>query len=110
MRPFLSLLVGSAFLTFVAVNAQAEENYTITIKDHQFSPASLELPAGKRVRVTIDNQDPTAEEFESHELNREKIISGNSKGTVFIGPLEPGTYKYFGEFHEKTAQGVIVVK
>lgn len=99
-------------LAVTAGLAQAEDikNFDITIKDHKFSPASLEIPANEKVKLTIINNDPTPEEFESHELNREKIIKGNSKGIVFVGPLEPGIYPYFGEFNMDTAKGEIVAK
>lgn len=82
----------------------------LVIRDHLFFPATLEIPAGQKVRILIDNQDPTPEEFESYQLNREKVIPGKSKTVVFIGPLEPGEYPFFGEFYPKTAQGKVVVK
>ena len=88
----------------------AEESFTIVIKDHQFHPSELTIPAGQKVKLVIDNQDPTDEEFESFSLSREKVIRGNQQGHVFIGPLKPGIYKYFGEFHPKTAQGTIFVQ
>jgi plastocyanin len=105
-------LVLALFVTFAlgAVSASAQETYTIVIKDHRMSPAELEVPAGKKIKLLVDNQDPTPEEFESHSLNREKVIPGNSKATIFIGPLKPGSYEFFGEFHEATAQGRIVAK
>lgn len=84
--------------------------YVIKIKDHKFSPAELIVPANKKLKLRIENLDPTPEEFESYDLNREKVVAGGKKITVFIGPLKPGTYKYFGEFHEDTAQGVIIAK
>ena len=99
----------SALITTTAL-ADNGNTYTITIKDHMFSPTELKIPAGQKVKITIDNQDSTPEEFESHDLNREKIINGASKGIVFVGPLEPGKYSYFGEFHEDTAQGVIIAE
>ena len=74
------------------------------------NPSELQIPAGEKIRLVVDNQDPTPEEFESHSLNREKIIPGNSKATIFVGPLKPGTYEFFGEFHQETAQGKIIVK
>jgi hypothetical protein len=89
--------------------AQAAEAMLV-IKDHKFIPEALEIPAGQKVKITIDNQDPTPEEFESHELNREKIIPGHSKGIVFVGPLEAGEYPFFGEFNMDTAQGKIIAK
>ncbi|MCZ6767272.1 MAG: cupredoxin domain-containing protein [bacterium] len=84
--------------------------YVIQIKDHQFSPVRIVVPAGEKIKLRIENLDPTPEEFESHDLNREKIVIGGGKITVYIGPLKPGTYKYFGEFHEDTARGVIIAK
>jgi plastocyanin len=84
--------------------------FTIEIKNHLFHPAELIIPAGTKVKLIIHNRDQTNEEFESYELNREKIILGKRKGTVFIGPLEPGEYPYFGEFYPETALGKIIVR
>lgn len=85
-------------------------SFGITIENHLFSPAELEVPAGQKVKLVVKNLDPTPEEFESHELGREKVIAGNSEGVIFIGPLEAGTYPYFGEFNEDTAQGKIIAR
>ena len=90
--------------------AAAEDSVTIEIKDHRFQPAEVTVPAGQKVRLVVRNLDPTPEEFESLELRREKVIPGNSEGVVLIGPLEPGKYPFFGEFHEDTAKGQIVAK
>jgi hypothetical protein len=80
------------------------------IENHRFQPESLLVPAGKKIRIAVENRDATAEEFESHDLNREKVIPANGKAMIFIGPLEPGRYPFIGEFNEKTAQGVIVAQ
>ena len=84
--------------------------YELKIKEHRFDPSRIEIPSGTKVKLQVKNLDATPEEFESHELNREKIIPGNSEATVYIGPLEPGEYGFFGEFHQDTAQGTITVK
>ena len=89
------------------VSFAEEEVYKIAIKNHQFLPQELVIPAGKKVRILIENEDPSAEEFESYELNREKVVGGHGKATLFIGPLKTGSYKYFGDFHKDTAEGVI---
>ena len=88
----------------------SENEVAITIKDHKFEPAQVVVPAGKKIKLLIENQDATPEEFESHVLNREKVIAGNGKATIFIGPLDSGSYNFFGEFNASTAQGVIVAK
>lgn len=110
MKSFM-IALSLAILSF-AVSAQADEkkSYELIIKDHKFSPEVLEIPAGEKVKLVVINQDPTPEEFESYDLNREKIIRGNSKGIVFIGPLDPGSYAYFGEFNMDTAKGTIIAK
>ena len=84
--------------------------YEIEIRDHLFYPAELRVPAGLKIKLQVINQDATPEEFESFELNREKVILGKRKATIFIGPLRPGEYPYFGEFHPETAQGVIIAE
>jgi hypothetical protein len=94
----------------VAPAAAADPVITIVIKNHRFQPSEVTVPVGKRIRLIVDNQDPTPEEFESHSLKREKVIRGNSKATILIGPLKAGTYDFFGEFNEDTAQGKIIAK
>lgn len=88
----------------------ADADFTIVIKDHKFQPVELAVPAGKKIKLLVENQDPTPEEFESYPLNREKLVAGKSSTTVYIGPLEPGRYPFFGDFNQATAQGVIVAK
>ena len=82
----------------------------LRIKDHKFVPAELDVPANVKFELLVVNEDPTPEEFESHELNREKIVTGNGQITVPIGPLKPGRYPFFGEFHMDTAQGALIAK
>lgn len=90
--------------------AVAETEFTIVIKDHKFTPEEIHAPAGEKLKLIVDNQDPTPEEFESDDFRREKIIAGNSKATILVGPLEPGKYHYFGEFNLDTANGYLIVK
>ena len=101
-----------AFVLFMSVSmsAVAVETVEITIKDHKFNPAEITIPADTKVKLVIKNMDPTPEEFESHTLHREKIIPGGKQAIIFIGPLSPGTYKFFGEFNPETAKGRVIVK
>ena len=82
----------------------------IEIRDHLFWPSEVTVPANTKVKLLVFNRDPTSEEFESYELNREKVIMGNQKAVIFIGPLLPGVYPFFGEFNPDTAQGKVVVE
>lgn len=99
----LAATVGTA-------EAADKPEFTLVIKDHKFQPAELVIPAGVKVVIIVDNQDPTPEEFESHELHLEKVIPGMTKGKVFVRALEPGTYPFFGEFNPATAQGKLIVQ
>lgn len=105
---FLWAVLGGAVST-VPVLANADP-YRLVIKNHRYEPTELLVPAGKRVKLIVDNQDNTPEEFESYSLNREKIVPGSARVVVYIGPLEPGRYKFFGDFHQDTAQGSVVAK
>ena len=109
-----ALLCIPALCIFVlssASPARAEDvPVTIVIKDHKFEPAEVKIPANKRETLLVDNQDVTSEEFESAELKVEKIVGGRKQMKVSIGPLKPGKYPFFGEFHEATAQGVVLAE
>jgi Cupredoxin-like domain len=93
-----------------ATGAAQEPNYTLVIKDHRFQPTEIEIPAGQKIALIVKNDDPTPEEFESTELRREKVVPGGQQVTVYIGPLKPGRYEFFGDFNPKTARGHIIAK
>jgi len=106
---FLAGLTLATALSFSAARA-ADPEFRIVIKDHKFIPAELAVPAGQKIRLTIENQDPTPEEFESYDFNREKVVAGNGRIVVFVGPLKPGKYEFFGDFNPSTARGWIVAQ
>ena len=105
------LSLGGLLLALGALSpAFGAEEYVLVIKDHQFEPAEVVIPAATKVKLRVKNLDATPEEFESYELHREKIIAGGASAVIFVGPLEPGTYPFFGEFHPETAQGRLRVE
>lgn len=101
--------IGGLLAATIVVHA-ATPIFEIEIRDHLFIPAELIIPAGKKIKLIVYNRDPTPEEFESYELNREKVIMGSAKAVIFIGPLKPGEYPFFGEFNPKTAQGKVIAE
>jgi plastocyanin len=104
--PALALAALAWSAPALAQNAAVQ----ISIKDHRFQPAEVRVPAGKPITLQVRNLDPTPEEFESKTLRVEKVIPGNSEATIQLRALQPGRYKFFGEFNEKTAQGVLVAE
>jgi len=103
----MTMLVTSFFSGLASA---ADPEVAIQLRDHRFTPSEIKVPAGVKVKLIIDNQDATAEEFDSFALNREKIIFPNSKGIVFIGPLKPGRYEFIGEFNQNSAKGVVIAE
>ena len=105
-----SIVLLAAFLFAGMALAQDVPLFKLVAKDGKFEPAVLEVPAGKRFRVEIANENRKAIEFESKDLKQEKVIAPGAKATVTINALKPGEYKFFDEFNEATGQGRIVAK
>ena len=85
-------------------------SFTLTIRNHRFEPTELEVPAGQKIELRVINQDATPEEFESTDLHREKVVTGGQQITVYVGPLRPGSYEFFGDFNPSTARGHLIAK
>ncbi len=110
MRLVLPLLAALAAVGTMGPALAETPSFTLTIRDHQFEPTELQVPAGQRFELHVVNQDKSAEEFESSSLHREKIVPAGSQITLQLGPLKPGQYDFFGDFHPKSARGHIVAK
>ena len=110
MRIFCFITLLFPLASYAADADHKPNDYKLVINDHRFQPAELTIPSGTKIRLSVENQDATPEEFDSHELNREKAIAGHSTATIYIGPLDPGRYPFTGEFHSATAQGVIIAQ
>ncbi len=110
MNHVVNYLAVMAVATAAAIApAEAAEPVTLTLKDHGFTPAEVRAPANERFRIEITNQDSTPAEFESADLRAEKIVVPGGKITVMAGPLKPGTYTFFDDYHPDTAKGTLVV-
>ena len=96
-------------LTFSSNLWAKRAEYVLELKDHLFFPAVIQIPANEKVKLIIYNRDTTPEEFDSFDLNREKVIFPNRKAVIFIGPLPEGEYHFFGEFNPNSAKGIIEV-
>ena len=104
------LLVAISVFTMSFSSLAAQKVYEVKIKNHKFHPSVVKVPANQRFKLKVINEDSVVEEFESIQLNREKIIRPGKSATIKMGPLKKGEYSFFGEFHPETAQGKIVVE
>ena len=99
------LLLGA-----VAAPALADDpSFPIRLKNNQFVPSEVQIPAGVKVKLVVRNENPTASEFESTQFHREKVVPPGQEITVFVGPLDPGSYEFFDDFHPET-RGHLLVK
>ncbi|MGE5623271.1 MAG: cupredoxin domain-containing protein [Bacillota bacterium] len=110
--PFMLRSLFTAVLLTVGAFAFAEDlpAFNLVIRDGRFVPETIEVPANTRFKLQIRNEGPGAEEFESVELRKEKVLAPGASSFLVFQPLKPGTYKFFGEFHPQTAQGKIIAK
>ena len=109
----LSILCATFAATLIfaltgAARADDLATYSITLKNHRFTPTEIRVPTGKPFFVIVTNQDDTADEFEMSNPAIEKVIPPGDQGRVRMRPLGQGRFPFFGDFHRETAQGVIV--
>jgi plastocyanin len=111
MKHFL-LAAIPILLALAASTAVANDlsEYTLVPKNHVYQPSELKVPAGTKFKIIVRKEDDTPEEFESTDFNREKIVLPNSSITVYVGPLRAGSYGFFGDFHQTTAKGRLIVE
>jgi heme/copper-type cytochrome/quinol oxidase subunit 2 len=105
----IAFLMGLAVLP-LSTPAHAETlDRQIALENHAFVPAELDVPADRKIKLTVKNGDAATAEFESYELNREIVVPPHGQIVVYIDALDPGTYSFFDDFHRDT-KGTIVAK
>ena len=107
---FLFLHSSLLFSPQVIRAEEAEKVFSLIISKHKFNIETIEVKSTDKFQIKIKNADKSFEEFESKALNIEKFLKPNAEVTVFLGPLKPGEYDYFAEFHPALGKGKIIVK
>lgn len=104
----IALAVAATMMTLPCPGS-ATELVQLSVKDHRFTPNEITVPAGEKFRMEVTNQDEAPEEIESHDLKIEKIVTGGGKISLVAGPLQPGSYKVFGDYHPDSAVATVHV-
>ncbi|MBS0487179.1 MAG: cupredoxin domain-containing protein [Proteobacteria bacterium] len=104
------LIVFSLLMLGVSALAADMPEFQLTIRNQSFEPVQLKVPANTKFKLLVKNTDNTPSEFESTDMNREKIVLPNSTINVYIGPLDKGSYKFFDDFHQDTGKGVLIAE
>ena len=111
MKKFsLILILFFHSLNCFAQDSISKDEFIIKIKNHRFEPDLINVPVDTKFKIIVENLDNTIEEFESDDLKKEKLVGAGKKVTLQIAPQKAGEYKFYGDFHQKTAQGKIIVK
>jgi plastocyanin len=108
VRPAAKFVMLSV-LAFSAPALADDLTVSIVLKNNQFVPSEVPIPAGVKVKLIVRNDNATASEFESIQFHREKVVAPGQEITVFVGPLDPGSYEFYDDFHPET-RGHLVVK
>jgi plastocyanin len=107
---FVALLAVAGAMFAGAASAVADDpGFALALKNNQFVPSELQIPAGVKVKLVVRNDNPTPSEFESTQFHREKVVTPGQEIVVFVGPLDPGSYEFFDDFHPQT-RGHLIVK
>ncbi|HEX2941145.1 MAG TPA: cupredoxin domain-containing protein [Rhodopila sp.] len=109
MRTHLPLLLSLTCLAWAGAARADAPVVHLTLQGHRFVPAEITIPANTKVELVVKNADPTSAEFESSDLNREKVVTAGRELHLWIGPLSPGRYQFFDDFHPAT-QGTLIAQ
>jgi hypothetical protein len=112
MRRLATVVVVMLMLGATGAASWADDppEIPLTIEHNKFSPAEVKVKANTPFVLVVTNKDKTPEEVESKELRLEKVVPPGQTVKIRVRALKPGTYKFFGEYHEATAQGRIVAE
>lgn len=108
----VALAVAASFGWPVDAAAQAPglPTFHIVAKDGRLLPNRLEVPAGKKIKLTLANEGRSPVEFENLDLRVEKVLAPGGVSFVVIHPLKPGSYRFIDEFHADTAETLLIAK
>jgi Cupredoxin-like domain len=109
MHRRLAALLLAAIVALPALARAGDANFTLVIRDRKFDRTELDVPAKVKFTLTVTNLDAVPSEFESTDLDREKVVVGGGTITIYLGPLAPGHYEFFDDFNS-AARGFIVAK
>jgi hypothetical protein len=103
-------LLLAALLAAPGIALADDPNFQIVARDGKLSPERLEVPAGKRFKLSLRNESRSPVEFENLDLRVEKVLAPGASSFVVIRSLDPGNYKFVDEFHADTAHILLIAK
>lgn len=109
-----ALITALACAMAVPAPARAEAaalpSFEIIAKNGRLLPETLEVPAGKKIKLSLRNDGPGPIEFENLDLRIEKVLAPGATSFVVIHALKPGSYRFVDEFHATTGAMQLIAK
>ena len=106
----LALWLGPGWATDSHAETGELPTFHVVARDGRLSPERIEVPAGKRIKLTIRNEGPGPIEFENLDLRVEKVLAPGAASFVVTPPLRPGVHAFIDEFHPETAKMQLIAK
>lgn len=110
LAPLLALTLARLTGFGLATLARADDEAAtpvLRVENGRFEPTELVVQANTPIRLKVVNAGKDAIEFESFDLNRERVVAPGQEIVVYLPALEPGTYKFFDDFHRDAGRGAI---
>ncbi len=102
---------AAALLMLAHGVAQAElPGALLVLQNGRITPSQLELPAGQRIKLRLQNKGPGPIEFENLDLRIEKVLAEGGESFVVLAPMRPGRYRFIDEFHPDTGVFELVIR
>ena len=106
---FLTLLLLTSF-PFSISFAEGGPIVKTTIRNQKFIPDEIHIKAEKLIIFQVVNDDSIPVEFESSDLNKEKIVPPGQTIDIQLKGLKPGVYEFFSDFGPKDLRGKIIIE
>jgi uncharacterized protein (DUF58 family) len=95
----LQVLIAPAALIALPAVAQELPSFTVAIRDGRITPAQIEVPARRKIKLVIRNEGSSPCELENLDLRVEKVLAPGASSFVVIHSLAPGRHRFIDEFH-----------
>jgi plastocyanin len=100
---------GGASATTAASGGGGSDKITLTAKGIAFDQTQLNMPAGKQVTVTLNNQDSVEHSFTFKDAKAEKDAEGGETAEVSFTAPAAGSYEFHCKYHPSKMKGTVTV-